>query len=334
MDWLKPTKLLSLWFLWSMAFLLRQVRKNARFKRLGDDLMADVHVSLSEVACSSCDFGSGSGCCVGQRGGFQVWGSFRMVSSGKFATVSTSNKQLVSSCKASIESWRTNLIKRWLFHVLSSTNMRFMWRMSLLQRFPSWWNLVISSQELNLLPRNFPHFFGHSFLPLTTGLIFFLHHPVHESKKSEIYYLPQLFVFPVCISGYILDINKFSKWFIGWIVSAGTTIQLVNTNHLPQALLGFQRQLVHLDGHIVSFGMERGDVPCLTNRNASGGGGCGCCCRSLPNSCALLLGQTSKMHLQSLKAWWLWETRDGCYGLLTDVILQTVINHYSAVGLY
>lgn len=39
----------------------------------------------------------------------------------------------------------------------------------------------------------------------------------------------------------------------------------------------------------------------LPNRNASGGGGCGCCCRSLPNSCALLLGQTSKMQLQSLE---------------------------------
>ena len=130
--------------------------------------------------------------------------------------------------------------------------------------------------------------------------------------------------------------------------SAETTIQLVNTNHLPQALLGFQRQLVHLDGHIVSFGMERGDVPCLSNRNASGGGGggCGCCCRSLPNSCALLLGQTSKMQLGSLEEAAVSRVaittesmvtlypRDGCYGLLTDAIRQTVINHYSSVGLY
>ena len=30
-----------------------------------------------------------------------------------------------------------------------------------------------------------------------------------------------------------------------------------------QALLGFKRELVHLDGHIVTFGMDRGDVPGL-----------------------------------------------------------------------
>lgn len=28
-----------------------------------------------------------------------------------------------------------------------------------------------------------------------------------------------------------------------------------------QALLGFKRELKHLDGHIVTFGMPRGDAP-------------------------------------------------------------------------
>ena len=30
---------------------------------------------------------------------------------------------------------------------------------------------------------------------------------------------------------------------------------------------------------------------------------------------------------------WRSRPRDGCYGLLTDMILETVINHYSLVGL-
>ena len=45
------------------SFTNLQVRKNSRFKRLGDDLMADVKVSLAEAAGGSClaDVDAGSG---------------------------------------------------------------------------------------------------------------------------------------------------------------------------------------------------------------------------------------------------------------------------------
>ena len=44
----------------------------------------------------------------------------------------------------------------------------------------------------------------------------------------------------------------FFRWT--WQVSEGLCRK-------PQALLGFKREQVHLDGHIVTFGMDRGDVP-------------------------------------------------------------------------